>query len=204
MPSILTMICTNIDTGICFRVSPPRSMCSPAFHCTSFLLGASLLLTINITPAFVLLCFSLLCQFLFADYSKLLEDGLSIFVDKHDLTARSFYERLNEAQEEDDFARQIIQYLLGATEYRRFVDLLIDRRLFHYGPGSDEGSHSDGESGASSKRSGGDLRQKATSSSKFDDGDRDNENNNDAHFARKVSEEALELEGGSGSGSARK
>ena len=30
---------------------------------------------------------------------------------------------------------RIIQYLLGATEYRRFVDLLIDRKMFHFGMG---------------------------------------------------------------------
>ena len=70
------------------------------------------------------------------DYSQLLESKLSVFVDKHNMTAHSFYAALLEAQTQDKMAATIIQYLLGATEYRRFVDLLIDRKMFHFGPGS--------------------------------------------------------------------
>ena len=69
------------------------------------------------------------------DYSSLLESKLSIFVEKHDMTAHTFYDQLHEAQTSDPMAGQIIQYLLGATEYRRFVDLLIDRKMFHFGMG---------------------------------------------------------------------
>ena len=34
----------------------------------------------------------------------------------------------------DPQAEQIIQYMLGATDYVRFVDLLCDRQAFYYGP----------------------------------------------------------------------
>ena len=55
------------------------------------------------------------------------------------MTAHSFYAALQDAQTQDEMAATIIQYLLGATEYRRFVDLLIDRKIFHFGPGSKYG-----------------------------------------------------------------
>ena len=73
------------------------------------------------------------------------------------MTAHSFYAALQEAQTQDEMAATIIQYLLGATEYRRFVDLLIDRKLYHYGPGSAHAlataSSSSGDGGVSNAAS---------------------------------------------------
>ena len=66
----------------------------------------------------------------------MVEKRLDTFCRSEGLDAYTFYAKLQDAQEENDIAKQIIQYLLGATEYRRFVDILCDRKLFYYGPGA--------------------------------------------------------------------
>lgn len=104
---------------------------------------------------------------LFCDYQKMLESKLDIFVADQKLTAKTLYKKLQEAQTENGTAMAIVQYLLGATDYERFVDLLLDRQLYLYGPngvgleedaeklfeatlnegGDDEGSKMDGGAG---------------------------------------------------------
>lgn len=74
---------------------------------------------------------------LFKEYCTLLESKLDVFVEEQGLTAKTLFKRLQAAQEENDMAAQIVQYLLGATDYERFVDLLLDRQLYFYGPYSD-------------------------------------------------------------------
>jgi|TARA_B110000091_G_scaffold191263_1_gene214946 hypothetical protein len=106
-----------------------------------------------------------------------LESKLEVFVDRHNMTAHSFYDQLLEAQTEDPMASQIIQYLLGATEYRRFVDLLIDRKLFHFGTGGPigaavgadgsvlEGKTTDGDGGENNSSSGSNSSSSSSSTS---------------------------------------
>jgi hypothetical protein len=155
------------------------------------------------------------------DYSQLLESKLSVFVDKHKMTAHSFYAALLEAQTQDNMAASIIQYLLGATEYRRFVDLLIDRKMFHFGPGSahalaaagvgnsgsgnvgggvggeggvDAGSKESSRDGSGSARDGGAGAGASKSSADEADDSREQDDNRDngaADFSRKVSEPNL-------------
>ena len=102
-------------------------------------------------------------------------------------------------------AAQIIQYLLGATEYRRFVDLLVDRKLFHFGMG--------GPLGEAVGANGSVVNSEGKTDDGADRGDRDDRNDRDDRddrddrggdfgrkegddglrpdFGRKVSEEAL-------------
>ena len=147
---------------------------------------------------------------MFQDYSELLEGKLSIFVDKHNMTAHTFYDQLQEAQTTDPMASQIIQYLLGATEYRRFVDLLIDRKMFHFGMGGPIGaavgadgsvvgatSSNEGKQSGGSGGSGGGERGSSSGSSKSNSDGQDS----DRSFSRKVSDEAMVTSSGSGSGS---
>ena len=74
---------------------------------------------------------------LFNEYSALLESKLDVFVEQQGLNAKTLYKKLQSAQEENELAAQIVQYLLGATDYERFVDLLLDRQLYFYGPNAD-------------------------------------------------------------------
>jgi hypothetical protein len=135
---------------------------------------------------------------MFQDYSKLLESKLEVFVEKHNLTAHTFYDQLLEAQTSDPMAKQIIQYLLGATEYRRFVDLLIDRKMFHFGMGGPigiavgtdgsivEGIDEGKTEGSSDKVNGSEM---TNGSSKTGEEQEDIDENPD--FGRKVSSERL-------------
>jgi len=75
---------------------------------------------------------------LFQEYQELLEGKLEIFVSEQELTAKSLYKKLEEAQEENELASTIVQYLLGATDYERFVDLLLDRQLYFYGNSAED------------------------------------------------------------------
>lgn len=107
------------------------------------------------------------------------------------MTAHSFYAALNEAQTKDPMAATIIQYLLGATEYRRFVDLLIDRKLFHFGPGSDSSlsNANEDENGAASKAS---TSSSKTADTEVSSSTRNNADDSEtADFSRKMSEECL-------------
>merc|ERR1711991_890063 len=71
---------------------------------------------------------------LFCEYQKMLDSKLDIFVAEQNLTAKTLYKKLQEAQMENETAMAIVQYLLGATDYERFVDFLLDRQLYLYGP----------------------------------------------------------------------
>jgi hypothetical protein len=186
VPSTTTKNFTNIDIGICSKVqiflSVVVALTAAAATTTTFSLGVIMAvhkLTFFSFIFIVVFFFFLLffgCSALppnttLTDYSALLETKLSIFVEKHNMTAHTFYDQLHEAQTSDPMAGQIIQYLLGATEYRRVVDLLIDRKMFHFGMGgpigaavgtdgsvrqaTSEGKQSGGESGrdSSSKES---------------------------------------------------
>jgi hypothetical protein len=75
---------------------------------------------------------------LFEEYSELLESKLDVFVEQQGLNAKTLFKKLQAAQEENEMAAQIVQYLLGATDYERFVDLLLDRQLYFYGPYANE------------------------------------------------------------------
>lgn len=137
---------------------------------------------------------------MFQDYSTLLESKLTTFVEEHNLTAHTFYDQLQEAQTSDPMAAQIIQYLLGATEYRRFVDLLVDRKMFHYGMGGPIGaavgadgsvvaaSVSEGKSNSSSddrvdNNNGASSKTEVNNENENEDGSRS--------FGRKNSEETM-------------
>ena len=75
---------------------------------------------------------------LFQEYQELLEGKLEIFVSEQKLTAKTLFKKLEEAQAENEMASAIVQYLLGATDYERFVDLLLDRQLYFYGSGVED------------------------------------------------------------------
>jgi hypothetical protein len=130
-----------------------------------------------------------------------LESKLEVFVDRHNMTAHSFYDQLLEAQTEDPMASQIIQYLLGATEYRRFVDLLIDRKLFHFGTGGPigaavgadgsvlEGKTTDGDGGENNSSSSGSNSSSSSSSTSSEGRVRNDERGNSGSSKTRDSDE---------------
>ena len=67
-------------------------------------------------------------------YVDLLEGRLVRFVKDEGLTNRQFFDELEKAESDDPEASQVIQYMLGATDYVRFVDLLCDRHAYYLGP----------------------------------------------------------------------
>eukprot|EP00947_MAST-08B_sp_MAST-8B-sp1_P003727 g3727.t1 len=71
---------------------------------------------------------------LYHEYTALLESLLDGFIKDQGLTSRDFFSELKAAEQVDPQAEQIIQYMLGATDYVRFVDLLCDRQAFYFGP----------------------------------------------------------------------
>jgi hypothetical protein len=117
------------------------------------------------------------------------------------MTAHSFYDQLLEAQTEDPMASQIIQYLLGATEYRRFVDLLIDRKLFHFGTGGPigaavgadgsvlEGKTTDGDGGENNSSSSGSNSSSSSSSTSSEGRVRNDERGNSGSSKTRDSDE---------------
>ena len=120
---------------------------------------------------------------LFHEYSALLESKLDVFVEQQGLNAKTLYKKLQSAQEENELAAQIVQYLLGATDYERFVDLLLDRQLYFYGPYADNPdellrSTSDSEEDTNKKRGNGELEGKKEDASvggkSSDSDDKDN------------------------------
>ena len=102
---------------------------------------------------------------LFNEYSALLESKLDVFVEEQGLNAKTLYKKLQSAQEENELAAQIVQYLLGATDYERFVDLLLDRQMYFYGPYADNPdellrSNDDSDESNHKKRASEELKER--------------------------------------------
>jgi hypothetical protein len=120
---------------------------------------------------------------LFKEYCILLESKLDVFVEEQGLNAKTLFKRLQAAQEENDLAAQIVQYLLGATDYERFVDLLLDRQLYFYGPYSDNPKPLHGK-----KKNDDNEYNNKKSIEDVDEGKKSDENSNNEKIDRKLLE----------------